>query len=64
MRISPKIAGLIYPEIMVTDEFDEVMHSPRFKNYPSKELKLYTTPGVYANKYIKLEQAEYKGRPN
>jgi len=58
-----KIAGLIYPEIMVTDEFDEVMHYPRYKNYPSKELKLYTTPGVYANKYIKSEQTEYKGRP-
>jgi len=58
-----KIAGLIYPEIMVADNFYEVMNNPRYKNYPSKELKLYTAPGVSANKYIKLEQTEYKGGP-
>lgn len=58
-----KIVGLIYPEIMLVDNFDEVMNNPRYKNYPAKKLKLYTKPGVYANKYIKLEQTKYQDGP-
>lgn len=53
-----KIKGLIHPEVFVVDDFYVIMNSPRFKNFPYKELKLYTQPGVYANQYIKIEQAQ------
>lgn len=56
---NPKIIGLISPEILVVDNFyDLAIDNPDYKNYPHKELKLFTQPGVPANKSIKLEQAE------
>jgi len=54
----PKIEGLIHPEVFVVDDFFDLMKRPRYKNFPYKELKLYTQPGVYANKYIKIEQVK------